>query len=99
MTIRELYKILENCGIKHGWDLPVVVSNDCEGNGYSTFNKDVAVSMVRDGEDEWLEKVNRQEVDWSSINEHGYSGVCLYPWEDNYPTAERACKGDKNDKI
>lgn len=97
MTIRELYKVLESYGIKYGWNLPVVASNDCEGNNYSTFNKDVVVSIIHQGEDEWLEKAKSSEISWGDIDKHRCCGICLYPWEDNYLTAEKACKGGKNE--
>ena len=82
MNIRQLFNILQNIGEEHGWELPVVMSVDPEGNSYCDFNSGLAVTMVRDGEDKWLNKFQDRKVAWQVKKELPVCGVCLYPWNE-----------------
>jgi hypothetical protein len=96
MNVKELYCILKNIGEEFGWELPIVMSVDPEGNSYCDFNSSLAVTMVRDGEDKWLRDVQANEIDWKEGKKLPVCGVCLYPFNEGYQSAEHACKGDEN---
>lgn len=100
MNVRQLFNILKNIGEEHGWELPVVMAIDPEGNNYCDFDASQCVTLVRDGEDDLLTDIFAGKKKWKDSKNLPVCGVCLYPWNEAYQSAEHACKGDENyDKI
>lgn len=101
MKIQALINELENIKKIRGSDIEVVLSVDPEGNSFSTLEPQ-SISYVFQGEDKFIDaqKAGCLSGDAEKIIDgflaHAKTvGICLFPWEAGFNTAEDACNWPK----
>lgn len=87
MTVSELIKELQKIKKYCGGDIKIVLSSDSEGNSYSTLDK--SYSLVRDMEDSIICLYKGPQIK-EKLMEQKVIGVCLFPFEEGYESAENA---------
>ena len=99
MKVSEMIAKLETVQELYG-DVQVVMSSDSEGNSYSTIDKNLLYSRVYDKEDDFARAYEagiisakpKEAVDQFFKNSK-VVGICLFPFQENYQSAESAVKG------
>lgn len=98
MKIKEMIAKLETWEELYG-NIEVVMSVDPEGNSYSTIDNRWSFAAVRDGEDDFIDrmiaekKLNSMTQEEKEFNDNAkIVGLCLYPFEEGYDSAEEAVK-------
>lgn len=100
MTILQLINTLKMYQKLYGNDIKVVLSTDPEGNSYSTTDMRQIIS-IRDGEDKAFSDIfkatkgNRANFDNimdEELKKHKVIGLCIYPFDEGFDTAEKAVK-------
>lgn len=96
MNIKTLIKHLQLLKNDYGDELEVVLSSDSEGNSYSTIDK-FSICTVFENEDNFIDSMRlgddkEKEKFKNFFNKAKRIGVCIYPFEENYASAEAAVK-------
>lgn len=101
MKIQALINELESIKKIRGSDIEVIVSVDPEGNSFSTLETQ-SISYVFQGEDDFVNahaagclSGDAQKIVDDFYNHAKVVGICLYPWEEGFNTAEDACNWPK----
>lgn len=101
MKLRELLNELEIIKKIAGDDIEVVVSSDSEGNSFGTISHG-CFSYVHEKEDDFVKAQragclsgNVQDVINKFFKNAKTIGICIYPWEEGFESAEQACKADE----
>lgn len=101
MKIQALINELESIKKIRGSDIEVVLSVDPEGNSFSTLEPQ-SISYVFQGEDKFVDahKAGCLSGDAEKIIDDFFThakavGICLFPWEEGFNTAEDACNWPK----
>lgn len=101
MKLRKLLDELNLIKKNYGDDIEVVMSSDPEGNSYSTLEEQ-SISFVYEKEDDFVNaevrgylSENAQDVIDNFYKHSKVIGICLYPWNENIDSAERACNWEK----
>lgn len=97
MKIQALINELENIKKIRGSDIEVVLSVDPEGNSFSTLEPQ-SISYVFQGEDKFVDAQaagclsgEAKKIIDDFYNQAKVVGICLFPWEEGFNTAEDAC--------
>lgn len=100
MTIVQLINTLKLYQERFGDDLKVILAVDPEGNSYSTTDV-CQICSIRDGEDAVFKdvlknvsgyRINVDKVLDQELNRKKVIGVCIYPFDEGFNTAEQAVK-------
>ena len=97
MKIQALINELESIKKTRGADIEVVLSVDPEGNSFGTLEP-YCISYVFQGEDKFVDahaagclSGDAQKIIDDLSSHAKVVGICLYPWEEGFNTAEDAC--------
>ena len=101
MKIQALINELENIKKIRGSDIEVVLSVDPEGNSFSTLEPQ-SISYVFQGEDKFVDTQaagclsgDAKKIIDGFFTHAKVVGICLFPWEEGFNTAEDACNWPK----
>ena len=101
MKIQALINELESIKKIRGSDIEVVLSVDPEGNSFSTLEPQ-SISYVFQGEDKFVDahaagclSGDAKKIIDDFYNHAKVVGICLFPWEEGFNTAEDACNWPK----
>lgn len=99
MKVSEMIAGLQEIKAKYG-DINVIMASDSEGNSYSTIDKNFKYSRVYEREDQFAKAYESgiisakptEAVDQFFKNSK-VIGICLYPFQEDYESAESAVNG------
>lgn len=98
MTLDEVIAVLQNYKKRFGGNIKVVISSDSEGNSYGTLG-DWSFCPVCEDEDELIRIAleNGHNFDKADrlLKPQKEIGICIYPHEEGFDTAEQAVKQEK----
>ena len=102
MKLRTLINELNVLKKIHGDNIEVVIAQDPEGNGFSTLEPQ-SLSVVYDKEDDFIKAQtygtltgpNYKEIVDEFTKGSKVIGLCLFPWEEGFDSAEEACNWPK----
>lgn len=96
ITLDEVIKVLQDYKRRFGGDIKVVVSSDSEGNSFGTLG-DWSFCPVCEDEDELIRVAlenGYKQLD-KLLKPQKEIGICIFPHEEGYETAEQAVKQEK----
>lgn len=93
MKLKQFIKELQEMQQYIGKDVEVVLSSDSEGNSYSTIDSQ-SLLYIYCGEDKFIDAASHVSFNHEDIKRFctrdRISGVCIYPFRENYKSAEDA---------
>lgn len=96
MTLDEVIAVLQNYKKRFGGNIKVVVSSDSEGNSFGTLG-DWSFCPVCEDEDELIRVAlenGYKQLD-KLLKPQKEIGICIFPHEEGYETAEKAVKQER----
>lgn len=98
MTLDEVITVLQDYKRRFGGDIKVVISSDSEGNSFGTLGAWSFCPIFED-EDELIRVALEKGYNFSKadrlLKPQKEIGICIYPHEEGFDTAEQAVKQEK----